>query len=74
MLEEERNNLTSEIKSLQAGRTESERARKRAESQVQELSARLAQADRDREDREERIHKLQVNTRSKHTFIKVQND
>lgn len=74
MLEEERNNLTSEIKSLQAGRTESERARKRAESQVQELSARLAQADRDREDREERMHKLQVNTRSKHTFIKVQND
>lgn len=60
MLEEERQNLTSELRSLQAGRTESERGRKRAESQLQEFSARLAQADREREDREERVQKLQV--------------
>lgn len=60
MLEEERQNLTSELKSLQGGRMESERGRKRAESQLQELSARLAQADREREEREERVHKLQV--------------
>lgn len=59
-LEEERQNLTSELKSLQASRSESERGRKRADNQLQELSARLAQADREREDREERIHKLQV--------------
>lgn len=62
VLEEERQNLTSELKSLQAGRTESERGRKRAEGQLQELSARLAQADREREEREERVHKLQVQT------------
>lgn len=60
MLEEERQNLTSELRSLQAGRTESERGRKRAESQLQEFSARLVQADREREDREERVQKLQV--------------
>uniref|UniRef100_A0A3Q4G561 Myosin-10-like n=1 Tax=Neolamprologus brichardi TaxID=32507 RepID=A0A3Q4G561_NEOBR len=58
-LEEERQNLTSELKSLQASRSESERGRKRADNQLQELSARLTQADREREDREERIHKLQ---------------
>lgn len=60
LLEEERQNLTDEIKSLQSSRTDSERGRKRAESQLQELNARLAQAERDREDREERAHKLQV--------------
>lgn len=65
-MEEERQNLTSELKSLQTGRMESERGRKRAESQLQELSARLAQADREREDREERVQKLQV-LRQKHT-------
>lgn len=66
VLEEERQNLSSELKSLQAGRTESERGRKRAESQLQELSARLAQADREREEREERVHKLQVDTDATH--------
>lgn len=60
LLEEERQNLTSELKSLQTGRMESERGRKRAESQLQEFSTRLAQADREREDREERVQKLQV--------------
>lgn len=73
LLEEERQNLTSELKSLQTGRMESERGRKRAESQLQELSARLAQADREREDREERVQKLQVlkrrNTPVKFVFI-----
>lgn len=52
--------MTSELKTFQAGRTESERGRKRAESQIQELSARLTQADREKEEREERVHKLQV--------------
>uniref|UniRef100_A0A3Q2WDD9 Myosin-10-like n=1 Tax=Haplochromis burtoni TaxID=8153 RepID=A0A3Q2WDD9_HAPBU len=61
---EERQNLTSELKSLQASRSESERGRKRADNQLQELSARLAQADREREDREERIHKLQCEIES----------
>ena len=60
MLEEERLNLTSELKSLQGGRMESDRGRKRAEGQLQELSARLGQADREREEREERLLKLQV--------------
>lgn len=60
VLEEERLNLTSELKTLQGGRMESERGRKRAEGQLQELTARLAQADREREEREERVHKLQV--------------
>ncbi len=60
MLEEERQNLTSELKNLQAVRTESERGRKRAENQLQELNARLSQADREREEKEERVHKLQV--------------
>lgn len=60
MLEEERQNLSSELKSLQASRTESERGRKRAEGQLQELGARLTQADREREEKEERMHKLQV--------------
>uniref|UniRef100_A0A8C3AL05 Myosin, heavy chain 14, non-muscle n=1 Tax=Cyclopterus lumpus TaxID=8103 RepID=A0A8C3AL05_CYCLU len=59
VLEEERQNLSAELKSLQVSRTESERGRKRAEGQLQEFSARLAQADREREDREERVHKLQ---------------
>ncbi|XP_056299580.1 myosin-10 isoform X2 [Pseudoliparis swirei] len=58
-LEEERQNLTTELKSLQVSRTESERGRKRAEGQLQEVSARLAQAEREREDREERVHRLQ---------------
>ena len=70
MLEEERQNLSSELKSLQASRTESERGRKRAENQLQELGARLAQADREREEREERVHKLQVHNGYKHTDIK----
>lgn len=52
--------MTSELKSLQTSRTETERGRKRAEGQLQELGARLAQADREREEREERLHKLQV--------------
>lgn len=52
----------AELKSLQTGRTESERGRKRAEGQLQELGARLAQADRERDEREERVHKLQVQT------------
>lgn len=60
MLEEERQNLTAELKSLQAGRVESDRGRKRAESQLQELTARLSQGEREREEREERVHKLQV--------------
>ncbi|CAL8247285.1 unnamed protein product [Lota lota] len=59
MLEEERLNLTSELKSLQGGRMESDRGRKRAEGQLQELTARLGQADREREEREERLLKLQ---------------
>ncbi|KAM6967855.1 LOW QUALITY PROTEIN: uncharacterized protein myh14 [Aplochiton taeniatus] len=63
-LEEERLNLSSELKALQGGRMESERGRKRAESQLQELSARLAQADREREEREERAHKLQCEIES----------
>lgn len=52
--------MTSELKSLQAGRMESERGRKRTESQLQEMGARLAQADREREEREDRVQKLQV--------------
>ena len=60
VLEEERLNLSAELKTLQGGRVESERGRKRAEGQLQELTARLAQADREREEREERVHKLQV--------------
>lgn len=60
MLEEERQNLTAELKSLQAGRVESDRGRKRAEVQLQELTARLAQGEREKEEREERVHKLQV--------------
>lgn len=68
MLEEERQNLSSELKSLQSGRTESERGRKRAEGQLQELSARLAQADREREEREDRVHKLQVQIWYKPSF------
>ena len=62
MLEEERLNLTSELKSLQGGRMESDRGRKRAEGQLQELTVRLGQADREREEREERLLKLQVGT------------
>ncbi|KAJ3598057.1 hypothetical protein NHX12_001571, partial [Muraenolepis orangiensis] len=58
-LEEERLNLTSELKGLQGGRVESDRGRKRAEGQLQELTARLGQADQEREEREERLHKLQ---------------
>ncbi|KAM3872782.1 uncharacterized protein myh14 [Diretmus argenteus] len=64
LLEEERMNLASELKTLQGGRMESERGRKRAESQLQELTARLAQADREREEREERVHKLQCEIES----------
>ncbi|XP_053183891.1 myosin-10 isoform X1 [Scomber japonicus] len=64
VLEEERHNLTSELKSLQTSRTETERGRKRAEGQLQELGARLAQADREREEREERVHKLQCEIES----------
>ncbi|XP_067365966.1 myosin-10 isoform X4 [Channa argus] len=63
-LEEERQNLISELKSLQASRMESERGRKRADGQLQEVSARLTQADREREEREERIHKLQCEIES----------
>ncbi|KAA0703022.1 B Myosin heavy chain 10 Myosin heavy chain, non-muscle IIb Non-muscle myosin heavy chain [Triplophysa tibetana] len=59
VLEEERMNLSSELKTLQGGRMESERGKKRAEGQLQELSARLSQAEREREEREERISKLQ---------------
>ncbi|MEQ2160655.1 hypothetical protein GOODEAATRI_001704 [Goodea atripinnis] len=66
VLEEERQNLTEEIKNLQTSRSESERGRKRADGQLQELNARLAQADREREDREERLHKLQVELHVEH--------
>ncbi|XP_037392941.1 myosin-10 isoform X2 [Pygocentrus nattereri] len=59
LLEEERVNLTAELKALQGGKMESERGRKRAEGQLQELTARLAQAEREREEREDRLHKLQ---------------
>lgn len=60
ILEEERMNLSAELKTLQGGKMESERGRKRAEGQLQELNARLAQAEREREEREERLSKLQV--------------
>ncbi|XP_076010942.1 uncharacterized protein myh14 isoform X2 [Genypterus blacodes] len=63
-LEEERLNLTSELKSLQGSRTESERGRKRAEGQLQEVTARMTQADREREEKEERVHKLQCEIES----------
>lgn len=53
-------NLSAELKTLQGGKMESERGRKRAEGQLQELNARLAQAEREREEREERLSKLQV--------------
>lgn len=66
VLEEERLNLSSELKSLQASRTESERGRKRAEGQLQEVSARLAQADRERDEKEEKVHKLQVQMDTTH--------
>ncbi|XP_051576348.1 myosin-10-like [Myxocyprinus asiaticus] len=59
MLEEERLNLNTELKTLQGGKMESERGRKRAEGQLQELNARLSQAEREREEREERLSKLQ---------------
>uniref|UniRef100_A0A673FZJ7 Myosin-10-like n=1 Tax=Sinocyclocheilus rhinocerous TaxID=307959 RepID=A0A673FZJ7_9TELE len=59
ILEEERMNLSAELKTLQGGKMESERGRKRAEGQLQELNARLAQAEREREEREERLCKLQ---------------
>uniref|UniRef100_A0A672NXX3 Myosin-10-like n=1 Tax=Sinocyclocheilus grahami TaxID=75366 RepID=A0A672NXX3_SINGR len=59
VLEEERMNLSAELKTLQGGKMESERGRKRAEGQLQELNARLAQAEREREEREERLSKLQ---------------
>uniref|UniRef100_A0A671KQJ3 Myosin-10-like n=1 Tax=Sinocyclocheilus anshuiensis TaxID=1608454 RepID=A0A671KQJ3_9TELE len=59
ILEEERMNLSAELKTLQGGKMESERGRKRAEGQLQELNARLAQAEREREEREERLSKLQ---------------
>uniref|UniRef100_A0A671NXC0 Myosin-10-like n=1 Tax=Sinocyclocheilus anshuiensis TaxID=1608454 RepID=A0A671NXC0_9TELE len=59
ILEEERMNLSAELKTLQGGKMESERGRKRAEGQLQELNARLAQAEREREEREERLGKLQ---------------
>ncbi|KAK7147744.1 hypothetical protein R3I94_010310 [Phoxinus phoxinus] len=59
VLEEERMNLSAELKTLQGGKMESERGRKRAEGQLQEVNARLLQADREREEREERLVKLQ---------------
>nr|XP_005157991.1 myosin-10 isoform X6 [Danio rerio] len=59
VLEEERLNLSAELKTLQGGKMESERGRKRAEGQLQELNARLSQAEREREEREERLGKLQ---------------
>uniref|UniRef100_A0A3Q2Z141 Myosin-10-like n=1 Tax=Hippocampus comes TaxID=109280 RepID=A0A3Q2Z141_HIPCM len=59
VLEEEKQSLSTELKGLQASRTESDRGRKRAESQLQELTMRLTQADQEREEREERVHKLQ---------------
>ncbi|XP_077065188.1 uncharacterized protein myh14 isoform X6 [Siphateles boraxobius] len=59
VLEEERMNLSAELKTLQGGKMESERGRKRAEGQLQEVNARLLQADREREEREERLSKLQ---------------
>lgn len=69
VLEEERGNLTAEIKTLQGGKMESERARKRAEGQLQELTARLAQAEREREEREDRLHKLQVLRRRQLKYV-----
>uniref|UniRef100_A0A671NYA8 Myosin-10-like n=1 Tax=Sinocyclocheilus anshuiensis TaxID=1608454 RepID=A0A671NYA8_9TELE len=51
--------FSAELKTLQGGKMESERGRKRAEGQLQELNARLAQAEREREEREERLGKLQ---------------
>uniref|UniRef100_A0AAY4AAL5 Myosin, heavy chain 14, non-muscle n=1 Tax=Denticeps clupeoides TaxID=299321 RepID=A0AAY4AAL5_9TELE len=60
VLEEERVNLTRELKTLQAVKMESERGRKRAEGQIQEVTARLTQAEKEREEREERVQKLQT--------------
>ncbi|XP_067305195.1 myosin-10 isoform X3 [Pseudorasbora parva] len=59
VLEEERLNLSAELKTFQGGKMESERGRKRAEGQLQEVNARLLQAEREKEDREERLGKLQ---------------
>ncbi|XP_058602225.1 myosin-10 isoform X8 [Onychostoma macrolepis] len=64
VLEEERMNLSAELKTLQGGKMESERGRKRAEGQLQELNARLSQAEREREEREERLSKLQLELES----------
>ncbi|XP_073728037.1 uncharacterized protein myh14 isoform X5 [Misgurnus anguillicaudatus] len=64
VLEEERMNLSAELKTLQGGKMESERGRKRAEGQLQEVTARLSQAEREREEREERISRLQAELES----------
>uniref|UniRef100_A0A8C1PTV9 Myosin, heavy chain 14, non-muscle n=1 Tax=Cyprinus carpio TaxID=7962 RepID=A0A8C1PTV9_CYPCA len=64
VLEEERMNLSAELKTLQGGKMESERGRKRAEGQLQELNARLSQAERERGEREERLSKLQLELES----------
>ncbi|XP_073667748.1 uncharacterized protein myh14 isoform X5 [Paramisgurnus dabryanus] len=64
VLEEERINLSAELKTLQGGKMESERGRKRAEGQLQEVTARLSQAEREREEREERISRLQAELES----------
>nr|XP_055065679.1 myosin-10 isoform X3 [Misgurnus anguillicaudatus] len=64
VLEEERMNLSAELKTLQGGKMESERGRKRAEGQLQEVTARLSQAEREREEKEERISRLQAELES----------
>lgn len=52
--------LSSEVKSLQQAKTESEHKRKKLESQLQEFTARVAEGERAKGELSERGHKLQV--------------
>lgn len=52
--------LSSEVKSLQQAKTESEHKRKKLEAQLQEFTARAAEGERAKGELSERAHKLQV--------------
>lgn len=63
--------LSSEVKSLQQAKTESEHKRKKLETQLQEFTARVAEGEKTKGELSERAHKLQVRDAVKTHLIRT---
>lgn len=70
-LETSNKELSSEVKSLQQAKTESEHKRKKLETQLQEFTARVAEGEKAKGELSERAHKLQVRDTVKTHLIRT---